>query len=367
MNCPNCSFEIDPASPSCPYCNFAIPSPGAPGAKEPVSLGGPSAGPEPAPGDAAGDFDPDAIPDLGDIEPVGDSNDPLGAQLGALDEHMAQRSAARSAQAAAQAAAASGAQLQAQAGEQKFKEALKYAGIAGAALLAFKVGLFDNLLTAVGLKAQPPSQGAVAKAPSDEEPSERPEPEPAGGSDPGGAPAEPAPAQPPPAGAAPAGTQPAGNRDLEKILLQQAGVAPGEQPAAQPGEPAAEPAAAAAPEEWWFYGQVYDLMTLRPVRGAELTFVGGEQTLSFRTDAKGQYQAKAPATEDAPGYEVLVDHADYVDVYLIDKQPSYKSLGAGARGQLRASLPKHPPWAGARGKWVRRDLVLIPAVYDKKR
>ncbi|MDD5629384.1 MAG: carboxypeptidase-like regulatory domain-containing protein [Elusimicrobia bacterium] len=139
--------------------------------------------------------------------------------------------------------------------------------------------------------------------------------------------------------------------------------------AAAPAAPAAaRPAGAkpARPDYWLVRGLVYDLYSLKPVSGAQLSFVSranGEELLAL-TDHTGHYSLKA-ARLSSGGYDVAVRHPRYQDNYLDENDPPYRTLSLERRhyaGSLFLQsqvlhVPFLPPFDEDR-PWL--DLVLMP-------
>ncbi|MFA5139455.1 MAG: hypothetical protein WC728_09510 [Elusimicrobiota bacterium] len=111
---------------------------------------------------------------------------------------------------------------------------------------------------------------------------------------------------------------------------------------------------------WRFEGQVYDMVTLRPIKGAQLVFMGGDQDYNFSTDKQGLYKVKVPPLEGA-SYQVLVDHAEYLEGYFDEADPPYHQRPRAARIGMRNAKPRNKPWEGG-AAITQRDLVLFPEV-----
>lgn len=130
--------------------------------------------------------------------------------------------------------------------------------------------------------------------------------------------------------------------------------APGEE---GPAEPAPLPSAT-----WVFEGRVYDMITLKPVKGAQLAFMGGETEAVFTTDARGVYRASVPALEG--GYSLVVDHPDYLEGHFDETSPPYRQRKLAQRHGMRTAEPSGEPWVGDARTPLKKDLVLFPAVTD---
>jgi len=168
-------------------------------------------------------------------------------------------------------------------------------------------------------------------------------------------PAKAEPETPPPA-------MPAPTRPVADEAQPQDTPAPGPetQPQAPPAEPKTPAQAPDAVAAWRFEGRIYDMVTLRPIRGAQLVFMGGDQDYTFTTDKQGVYKAKVPPLDGA-SYQVLVDHADYLEGYFDETAPMYRERPRAARIGMRNAKPRNKPWEGGAAV-VQRDLVLFPEV-----
>ncbi|MFH2202112.1 MAG: carboxypeptidase-like regulatory domain-containing protein [Elusimicrobiota bacterium] len=130
-------------------------------------------------------------------------------------------------------------------------------------------------------------------------------------------------------------------------------------------------AAGAAPEEkitkWTIGGEVYDLLSLKPVKGAQLVFTDKAKGSRYKTktDAKGRYTIKLPKLKD-DGYELVVKHRRYRGVYLEeetsrplkrqDRESRLETYDAFSRTAI-LHVPLLPP---EDQHTVRHDLVLLP-------
>lgn len=130
-----------------------------------------------------------------------------------------------------------------------------------------------------------------------------------------------------------------------------------------PAAPAAKPP---RPDYWLIRGLVYDLYSLKPVSGAQVSFVShstGEKLLAS-TDRTGHYSLKASRLSSG-GYDVTIRHPRYHDNYLDENDPPYRQLGLERRkdaGTLFLQsdvlhVPFLPPFDEDR-PWL--DLVLMP-------
>jgi hypothetical protein len=113
--------------------------------------------------------------------------------------------------------------------------------------------------------------------------------------------------------------------------------------------------------QWVFEGTAYDLITLRPVYAATLTFkdasgsVCGETT----TGEDGSYSIALDPLSDA-GYFLVVNHADFQEKYIDEINPPFKEVPLEERRQLASMTARARPWLGTTTLAVRRDFVMIP-------
>lgn len=142
---------------------------------------------------------------------------------------------------------------------------------------------------------------------------------------------------------------------------------PPAEPEAEAPAPEAPAPAAPAPVEavvWRFEGRVYDILSLKPVAGANLTFLaddGGQG--GAVSGADGRFRVKLPSTPG--GYRLVVDQSDYDGDHFDDPSANYRAMTLAARAALRNSVPKHRAWKGAAGT-VRRDIALFPLSPDSQ-
>lgn len=131
-------------------------------------------------------------------------------------------------------------------------------------------------------------------------------------------------------------------------------------PAPPPG-PAPAPALAPAPEpaRWEFSGRVYDLITLEPVFGADLRFVGRNGPVEASSDESGRYRVRLSAA-GAP-WRLQVSHPDYERRYLDEISPPYRKVDLRTRRLVRSSRSANAAWRGEDGSPTRRDIVLVPS------
>lgn len=128
-------------------------------------------------------------------------------------------------------------------------------------------------------------------------------------------------------------------------------------------QPEEEPEEPARPRERWvFEGKLYDMLTLRPVFGAQLKLEAeGEKPVVAETDERGRYRLEPPALAGG-SYSLAIIHQDYDGKKYFDEiSPPYRDLDQAERRMLRRVVPRHKPWAGKVGGKVKRDLVIFPA------
>ncbi len=165
-------------------------------------------------------------------------------------------------------------------------------------------------------------------------------------------PAAPAPPAKPKATAAVAKPAPA----PAPVLAKPSGAPPQNAAVSAPAPRASRP----APARWIFSGQAYDVLSLRPVSFAQLTFrdPSGADAGEVSTGADGRFSiVLAPV---AGGYRLKVSHPDYKDRYLDDVTPSMRLTSRSLRRQLLKALPQNDPWIAGKSGAMRRDIVLLP-------
>lgn len=86
------------------------------------------------------------------------------------------------------------------------------------------------------------------------------------------------------------------------------------------------------PEVWSVRGDVYDLLSLKPVSGARVVFTSRTdgKSRSVKTDAKGRYRLKLPKLKEG-GYNASVSHAAYRPIFLEEMDPPYRTQKAARR------------------------------------
>jgi hypothetical protein len=135
--------------------------------------------------------------------------------------------------------------------------------------------------------------------------------------------------------------------------------------APKPAEPPPEKPVAPAPAAFWeFEGQIYDMLTLTPIPGVEMTFYSDDGNQQTKSGKGGRYRMRLPALR-AGGYRLVADHPDYADEYFDDAGADYRKMSLKQRAGLRNSSPNNLPWAAQGAASVRRDVVLFPLVPDR--
>lgn len=146
-----------------------------------------------------------------------------------------------------------------------------------------------------------------------------------------------------------------------KLVAQEPKVDEGE--VTKPSEPVKPktPAPADAPiAPWDFEGQIYDMLTLKPVPGVEMTFYSEEGNHQTKSGNDGRFKLRVPGLKTGV-YRLITDHPDYVEDYFDDIEGSYRKQSLKKRAGMRATTPKNLPWNSA----LKRDIVLFPLVPDK--
>lgn len=334
MKCPNCQFELKNPGPNCPFCQFVLPQAEDETKKErtqeaPAADSGEAGSAVPTPG--GGSAEPTFA------EPAPESPSPVFEPPVVKPPPQG--------------------------------GGVKTIAVLAGAFLLFKVGAFDNILMLFGLGASPAESVPAAST----DPLPLPEPAPLTAEDDA---REAAASAASTASMTPMKEQTfdplddprmkALNAEVEKKLESSGPKPRADRPAARGEEPpdAAEAAAESSADDWVFQGRLYDMISLKPVAGAELMLMdSGEQNIfTARSDAKGRYEFDVPAVKG--GYRLVVDHPYYLADYFDEKNPPYAKSPLSARRQLRAARPTHKPWIGS-GKPVRRDVILYPEIPDR--
>jgi hypothetical protein len=112
--------------------------------------------------------------------------------------------------------------------------------------------------------------------------------------------------------------------------------------AALPAEADISTAAAgqpARPDYWALRGHIYDLYSLKPVAQAALTFTSRAtgEVLSSRTNAAGDFSLRLPRIAEG-GYDITVRHPRYLDNFLEENSPPYKTMSPDRRQRAGSLL-----------------------------
>jgi hypothetical protein len=112
---------------------------------------------------------------------------------------------------------------------------------------------------------------------------------------------------------------------------------------------------------WVFKGSAYDLINLRPVYAATLTFkdASGKVCGEASTGEDGSYSIALDPLSDA-GYCLSVKHDDYKERYIDEIDSPFKDVSLAERRQLASLAARARPWIGRTGLAVRRNFMMIP-------
>ena len=136
-------------------------------------------------------------------------------------------------------------------------------------------------------------------------------------------------------------------------------------PRARGRSQARSPAKAKGPQEWRLRGTVYDLVTLRPVAGVQVTLKDSEtaRAVDTLTDAGGRYRFNVPPLPGR-GYSVVFTSAKYSPSYVNPDDESVRERSPEERKQLASQLAHEmdPPYPvqGLAGEPVTTDFYLAP-------
>ncbi len=137
------------------------------------------------------------------------------------------------------------------------------------------------------------------------------------------------------------------------------GAPPPEAPPAAPTPVKTGPPAAA---DWRVGGRVYDLATLEPVSGAEVSFQRPDiAPVSVVTDQDGRYEADIPKGE---GWTVRLASSEHRPGQVLDVEPPYSQRDADERRAALDNLsdgdlsPAPVSWKRSRSK-VRLDIIAV--------
>src|SRR6185295_1460059 len=105
-------------------------------------------------------------------------------------------------------------------------------------------------------------------------------------------------------------------------------------PAPPPAPVPAPPPSVPSGQQWQFEGQAYDLITLKPIPGAKLVFraAGSDQpSPPILSDANSRFKAYFQPNPGNSGYELTIQHPDYLDGYIDEMSPPLKEADLGDR------------------------------------
>lgn len=179
---------------------------------------------------------------------------------------------------------------------------------------------------------------------------------------------------PAPAGAHPApsagSAQPSGDQDdaassddAQAIMISHDDEAPAPRAKAKPARH--RPAKPKGPQEWRLRGTVYDVVTLRPAAGVQVTLKDSETSRSIDTvtDAAGRYRFNVPPLPGR-GYSVVFTSPKYAPSYVDPDDESIRERSPEERKQLASQLAREldPPYPvqGLAGEPVTTDFYLAP-------
>ncbi|MBI3553590.1 MAG: hypothetical protein HY077_13925, partial [Elusimicrobia bacterium] len=114
---------------------------------------------------------------------------------------------------------------------------------------------------------------------------------------------------------------------------------------------------------WSFEGQVFDLITLQPVRQAQLVFKvrGNPQDWAVKTDARGRFKTILPPLANG-GYELTITQSDYLEGYIDEMSPPLREAELDERRMLAGAAVRNAVWIGRPKASTKRDIFLIPKV-----
>ncbi|MBI5240993.1 MAG: carboxypeptidase regulatory-like domain-containing protein [Elusimicrobia bacterium] len=167
-----------------------------------------------------------------------------------------------------------------------------------------------------------------------------------------------------PAGQAAASAPPS---EAPSLVTAPPPTAPMPEPVAEPPKTSTTAAGApASPDHWALRGLVYDLYTLKPVAKAELTFTSRAtgKALRSRTDGKGDFTLRLPRLTEG-GYDITVRHPRYLDNFLEEYDPPYKTMSPERRQHFGAMFLQsevlHVPYLPSPDEdRPHLDMVLMP-------
>jgi hypothetical protein len=199
---------------------------------------------------------------------------------------------------------------------------------------------------------------------------------------PAAVPPAPAPSAPPAAVPAPPGVSaPAAPRAASPVAAEPGAGAPAEDgAAAKAGQrrgrvedlplPAFDSSA-----QWVIFGRIYDLVTLRPIPDAQLTFTavsgnnggaGSGGAYGPRSDAEGRFTAVLQRLPDGSSYEIHASRSGYASAALYESDIPYARLPLSERRDIVHNAQDGdmtlPPLNDVAGEGsMRRDVFLAPS------
>jgi len=134
--------------------------------------------------------------------------------------------------------------------------------------------------------------------------------------------------------------------------------------------PTPAPARALAKNAWRVAGTVYDLATLQPVHGAEVTFLlNGQRPQTTTTDANGRYELDL---RKADGWTVSADSSERRRGQVLDIDPPYRQRDADERRAALEAIsdgdlgPAPVEFPRSRSRIVQ-DLIVVPHQWPDSR
>ncbi len=125
-----------------------------------------------------------------------------------------------------------------------------------------------------------------------------------------------------------------------------------------------------AKDSWRVSGMVYDLATLRPVQGADITFLRDEkEPQTATTDDAGAYEIDLPKGD---GWTVSMEARDRRPGQILDIDPPYRERDADERHAAFDQIsdgdlsPAQVAWKRSSSK-VRLDLIAVPSFWADAR
>ena len=150
-----------------------------------------------------------------------------------------------------------------------------------------------------------------------------------------------------------------------QLFAPDAPPAPGPAPAPTASAPAVMPSEPAplAKNSWRVSGTVYDLATLEPVQGADITFLrDSKEPATVTSDDNGAYEIDLVKSD---GWTVSLETHDHRRGQILDIDPSYRVRDADERRAVLEHItdgdltPAPVGWKRASSK-VKLDLIVVP-------